>query len=120
MAENPIYYMSKRALAALEGSIQKWERVVATGAFGVGPEGCMLCQLYNHHVTRKNHRDACSPVCPVRADTGSNFCAGSPYEYYESAWDDYPADCKAAAVAERDYLKMLRYRAVVKSRPTKA
>lgn len=95
-------------LKALQGSIAKWERVVAEGKDGTNWMDCPLCGLF--------WRENCSG-CPVRDRTGYRMCQGSPFEAYsdarESADDDGIDDVGTeptvieAAKAELDFLKSL-------------
>ena len=96
--------MDERALTALEGSIEKWERIVA-GTWGdMGSINCPLCREFMQV-------NGC-PDCPVCTKTEKSLCEGSPY----TAWDEYTkenrrvfdAESLRLAQAELDFLKSLR------------
>lgn len=108
---------------ALEGSIQKWQKIV--GAF-VEVEGtddlanydeggyrdCPLCLEYHSKakdpVSYERNFDPLCTGCPIMADTGESGCENTPY-------DNWTADDETLgnAVAMLDYLKDLKARTVV-------
>ncbi len=59
--------------AALEGSILKWEGIVAGIMKDEGRDNCPLCDLY--------WSLDCSG-CPVKARSGHAFCENTPYSHY--------------------------------------
>jgi hypothetical protein len=62
--------MDDETLAALKGSIAKWEGIVAGTAADQGERNCPLCQQFP------------SPTCngcPVKERTGRSNCSGTPY-----------------------------------------
>lgn len=72
--------MNRRTLKALEGSIEKWRKIVAREGVDKGVANCPLC------------RELFLPVapchgCPVEESTGVTGCEKSPYE----AWDRHQA-----------------------------
>jgi len=69
--------MDKRTLAALKGSIKKWEGIVAGTAVDAGWRNCPLCTEFHKY-------DSCDG-CPVKAATGADMCDGSPYEDWVEA-----------------------------------
>lgn len=95
--------------AALQGSIQKWEKIVAKTGHDDGRFNCPLCHLFH-----TGSSPACSG-CPVKEYTGTLFCHRTPFD----AWIDYSsAACQTdgyavsdkdveLAQAEVDFLKML-------------
>ena len=66
--------MNAETLAALRGSIAKWQAIVdSTAAKDRGAANCPLCTLFcrgHHHCKR----------CPVKARTGQLGCGESPYD----------------------------------------
>lgn len=91
--------MSKRTATALEGSIKKWEAIVATVATGEeaeehGNEDCPLCQLYHPASTGANWDKGCSRTCPIKKKTGHSYCNESPYENWDR-YDQRLADAEA-------------------------
>ena len=64
--------------AALEGSIEKWEKILKGKALDLGTKNCTLCQ---HYFNPLNYRFYCEG-CPVRMVTGLDGCHGSPYTEY--------------------------------------
>ncbi len=98
--------MTKETLAALEGSIRKWEAIVRGEGDDYGRENCPLCQLYT----------LCAG-CPIHEDTKISECRKTPYKnwerhQYQSYGDQLPfvvlcPRCEELAQAELDYLKGL-------------
>jgi hypothetical protein len=74
--------MDEETKKALEGSIAKWERIVAGTGYNMGAANCPLCQIFNHHCDDDGSH-YCDDRCPVKIKTGRNFCEGSPYDEYE-------------------------------------
>lgn len=70
---NAMNAMSPETLTALQGSIAKWERIVARTQSNHGREDCALCNLFY---------DSDCVNCPVSAKTGQPFCKGTPYYTY--------------------------------------
>lgn len=106
--------MNKKTLAALKGSIEKWEKIVAGTGGDDGADNCPLCQLFNNDETE----EMCAG-CPVAKKTGLDGCSGTPYpdwgEHFRGILR-YPfvADTKekvAAAEAELAFLRSLLPRA---------
>jgi hypothetical protein len=99
--------MDKRTLTALQGSIEKWKRVLAEEIVGDGYEDCPLCALF-HPLSVDiglSSPDACNG-CPVKEKTGKSLCTGSPYEGYAEALDN-EEDTGEMAEAELDFLRSL-------------
>lgn len=103
--------MTPEAAAALEASIEKWERnarVDHPDDVKLGLTTCPLCRLF--------WGDDCES-CPIAAHTGQIFCEDTPYERADIAagrWEDCP-DSEAlreafreAAEEEVAFLKSLR------------
>ena len=94
--------MPAKTLKALQGSIQKWEKIVEGAGRDEGPRNCPLCKLF--------HANGCDG-CPVATRTNKPYCISSPYE----AWDNYSFDVGEAtdatsrkfARAELKFLKSL-------------
>ena len=85
--------MDSRTLAALRGSIAKWQAIVAGTIEDEGRYNCPLCLRF--------FDDYCHG-CPVRIDTDKLGCEGTPYEDYTASYE--PAHQKKAAEAEVAYL----------------
>jgi len=68
--------MAKKAKKALEGSIQKWIRIISEGGEDGGPDNCPLCQVYNN--------DKNCTGCPVKNFTRQDFCLETPYEEWDA------------------------------------
>lgn len=92
--------MDAETLAALKGSIAKWEAIVAGTGREDGPNNCPLCKMFYFKVDCKG--------CPVRERTGKEACQGTPYEDFVRArnrgWSGVMAD---EAQHELDFLKSL-------------
>lgn len=98
--------MDAKTLEALQGSIEKWEAIVAGTGTNGGPCDCPLCQLYN--VNSWLTTDRCIG-CPVMERTGLQLCADSPYMDYEQAEEDNAdkEQLEELAQAELDFLRSL-------------
>lgn len=100
--------MKPETLAALQASIEHWERLQA-GEFKAGetPSGrsCPLCNMFF------DQRDVTVCVgCPVYQKTGFPACRNTPYADAHHAWYFYgafSAEFKQAAAAEITFLKSL-------------
>jgi hypothetical protein len=107
--------MDARTSAALEASIAHWsENIAAETPDGArtGPDHCALCQEFNPCA----EIDDCDG-CPVFANTGRRYCAGTPYEAAHGAlmmWVDVPSnpasrdEFRKHATAMRNFLIGLR------------
>lgn len=105
--------MDKATLKALNGSIKKWEGIVAGRVADKGPENCPLCMKFHRP---PNNYFYCNG-CPVREATRRRFCNGTPYQDWlkalkknrpefgdNKATDDETVMC---AVLELEFLKSL-------------
>jgi hypothetical protein len=102
--------MNAETLAALKGSIAKWDAIVAETLSDEGAINCPLCQLFA--------RKGCIG-CPVRASSGMAQCSGTPYaNWYDGCrrehlgntylpWFATTDELKALARAEADFLRSL-------------
>jgi hypothetical protein len=103
--------MDDETLSALQGSIKKWEAIVAgTGADDTYRD-CPLCALYIDQ--------AYCEGCPVQERTGRGGCGGSPYDAWADAqhagtpktrpypWRATTPELAALAQAELDFLRSL-------------
>jgi|SRR6185437_1058006 len=106
--------MNDRTKIALEGSIAKWQAIVAGTGTDRGVMNCPLCQEF--------WKAGCNG-CPVAERTGRSFCSGTPYDAWEEEeWPEgEPYDAlnkltdrtarkrlRAIAQAELDFLISLR------------
>lgn len=99
--------MNRETLAALKGSIKKWEKIVAGTECDRGQYNCPLCALFFWAKCRG---------CPVD-DKSNDGCAGTPYDQWIDLFQvtDFRdgkvlannADRKAAAKRELEFLKGL-------------
>lgn len=62
--------MDEKTLKALQGSIEKWRRIVEERGVDKGTKNCPLCQLF--------YKDICTG-CPVSEHTGYAWCEDTPY-----------------------------------------
>jgi hypothetical protein len=98
--------MTPKTLTALQGSIAKWEAILAGTAQDEGTNNCPLCLVF--------WRNDCRG-CPVRERTGQTLCEGSPYDAWASHWNEHPAiawtasdpETRRLAVAELEFLTSL-------------
>lgn len=87
-------YTRAQVREALEGSIMKWQRIVAGGTNGCASD-CALCRLFNPYQKYLPLKESIAQGClgcPVMARTGQSFCKGSPYERYEELEHDVDDD----------------------------
>jgi hypothetical protein len=99
--------MDVDTLKALQGSITKWEGIVAGTLKNEGPDNCPLCQKFF-----KPYGSAMACIgCPVMKQTGHPFCVKTPYRKYEEeeAWAINPNSetLNTLALQELDFLKSL-------------
>lgn len=69
--------MDKATLKALKGSIKKWEGIVEGTGVDNGDENCPLCGKFAHRMDFRSGTHC--EGCPVKAATGLDGCAGSPW-----------------------------------------
>jgi hypothetical protein len=104
--------MDAKTLTALQGSIMKWEKIVAGTGVDRGTENCPLCEMFFNE--DYFNEEPCNG-CPVAKKTGKLYCYGTPYGAYANLCDwggkaGEPAtmqEQKAAAQAELDFLRSL-------------
>jgi hypothetical protein len=96
--------MDDETLAALKGSIAKWEAIVDGTGVDDGPDNCPLCEIF--------YAKECIG-CPVALKSGYPGCSNTPYE---DQWGQVFSDCftniyrantperKVAAQAELHFL----------------
>lgn len=91
--------MNAETLNALQGSIAKWEAIVAGTGSDKGWRNCPLCQLFNNP---NEDREYTCGGCPVVAAVGATECEDTPY--YE--WVDIfgMLELKEANTPERQAL----------------
>lgn len=100
--------MDDEALCLLEGSIEKWEAIVAGTGEDHGTDNCDLCAGFH---------DLDCDGCPVAAKTGLKGCRRTPYTLWDThmrvAHEDGNrkvagcAECDRLAQAELDFLRSL-------------
>lgn len=93
--------MDAKTLKALNGSIKKWEAIVAGTGIDAGRINCPLCRLFFYN-------DCFG--CPVSKKTQQDGCSGSPYDEYLdlSEGEGTHDELRNAAKKELDFLKSLR------------
>ena len=74
--------MNKKTLAALKGSILKWEKIVDGSGIDMGCDNCPLCQRFRGELNNAPADDCAG--CPVAA-AGFPACVGSPYQAWITA-----------------------------------
>ena len=68
--------MTPETLAALRGSIEKWDRIAAQEDVDRGTDNCPLCSIFwGRRGDRGNHCEG----CPVFIATGAISCVRTPY-----------------------------------------
>lgn len=99
--------MNKKTLAALRGSIKKWEGIVKGIVIDEGEYNCPLCQLFN-----TIHGNKCKG-CPIHKKVKLLWCRGTPYRRFSNhncVCDKNPRVCKThkrLAEKELEFLKSL-------------
>jgi hypothetical protein len=97
--------MDELTLTALQGSIAKWEAIVAGTGKDDGPLNCPLCAQF-HPDYRTDGRIACEG-CPI-SEAGYPGCSNDEYsDFCVSRSDGEAALMHAAAVGELALLKSL-------------
>lgn len=113
--------VNKGDLALIQGSIEKWEKVVIhhesdgeKGQDGCAAASCPLCCKYNWYANDAIDRNGkqCAG-CPISLDTGKTGCSGTPYDEYDNLAEycsedtDYHLEALELAEQMLDYLKRL-------------
>lgn len=75
--------MDAKTKEALEGSIEKWLKIVTWTGGDDSCDNCPLCWLF--------HDDDCDG-CPVSNSTGLMYCSGSPYAIWRGAINNTEQD----------------------------
>jgi len=98
--------MTPKTLAALEGSIKKWEAISKGLAQDHGTDDCPLCHIF--YAKADSVYDRCVG-CPVRAASGRSRCASTPYiEFHaEKQLNPHSPAYFTAAQAELEFLRSL-------------
>lgn len=102
--------MNVETLNALQGSIAKWEAIVAGNGVDRGWANCPLCMRFNNPET--DNEEECGG-CPVAEEVGMTACEETPYyEWAELFAVGQPKaantpERKALAQAELDFLRSL-------------
>jgi hypothetical protein len=112
------YDWTHESLAALRGSIAKWQGVVFGEVRDYGVVNCPLCRMfYAGEPDDEGDHHACVK-CPVYYRTGESDCGDTPYEEWAKLsrdqdqnltsgyWPKTPEQV-AAAKAELDFLMLL-------------
>jgi len=73
--------MNKRALDAINGSIAKWEAIVAGTGEDRGEGNCPLCHAFY------SLDDSCDR-CPIAKKVGDSFCESTPYTKWRRSFPD--------------------------------
>lgn len=75
--------MNKETLLALQGSIKKWEAIVAGTGWDKGANNCPLCQRFPfgrcHNEDPFESNSENNEVCPVALKAGRAYCESTPY-----------------------------------------
>ena len=107
--------MDAKTLTALQGSIDKWEKIAFHGGLDNGYRNCPLCRLFSRPDYDGQPGLPDCDGCPVALEVGTDGCDMTPYE----EWQDYQFEMekndstvfdeksKALAVKELEFLKSL-------------
>lgn len=112
--------MDTKTCEALEGSIKKWELILAGEGRDEGYRNCPLCQMFNTPELNASRTGPACEGCPVREETGEGGCRNTPYEKWDELcaslrtdWIDpaitpvFRRELEKCAMAELDFLKGL-------------
>lgn len=101
--------MDAKTLAALRGSIAKWEGIVAGEIEDNGGDNCPLCQMFNPNPRPSTMSEAQACLgCPVRDRSGEKYCRDTPYADIEDVGEEYGENSEEyQEVAQRE-LKFLK------------
>jgi hypothetical protein len=72
--------MNHKTRIALEGSIEKWEKIVMGTGKDEGCSNCPLCEEFWNYQCKD---------CPVRQATGQIYCRGTPYAKWADMQEEY-------------------------------
>lgn len=112
--------MDKETLEVLEGSISKWEKIVAGTGKDEGTDNCSLCRKFYDLEGPETEdgdpfRQEMCYGCPVSIASGDIGCGSTPYAEWSylvhGSVFPHKADTEAkktAAQQELDFLKSLR------------
>lgn len=87
--------MDEKTLAALRGSIAKWQAIANGTGDDLGTANCPLCQMFNNSSTQDEEDFDTCVGCPVMERTGQDECGSTPY------WDYYQAGAQMGKNSER-------------------
>jgi hypothetical protein len=79
MTDKP-YEWPPKSLAALRGSIAKWQAIVEGIGRDHGVMNCPLCEMFYDGKTNDEGFPQDCVGCPVYHQTGEDNCVGTPYE----------------------------------------
>ena len=106
--------MNPDTLEALQGSIAKWEAIVAGTGADRGGVNCPLCLHFGEDCS---HPDDIDDICPVAIAAKNTGCENTPYEAWSTHQkkdhnSHYPTTtkcptCITLAQAELDFLRSL-------------
>jgi hypothetical protein len=71
--------MYERELAAIKGSVEKWEGIVNLRGIDHGEEDCPLCIEFRE--------ESSCDGCPIKIKTGTSLCFETPYEEWRNTSD---------------------------------
>lgn len=83
--------MDEKTLTALQGSIKKWEAIVAGTGLDAGTINCPLCQEFadkTGDIDDDTWREDGCVGCPVAETVGTHSCGRTPYSDWAAyTWD---------------------------------
>lgn len=103
-------------IAAIDGSIIKWEKIVSGEHKDHGSEDCPLCQMFNPNLpnTPASMRPTGCYGCPIYKDTSFSFCSATPYQEFKN-FEQSETYGPPAAQKMLNYLKTLKGKCHVSS-----
>jgi len=110
--------MDETTLTALQGSIKKWEAIVAGTGGDAGVENCPLCAAFADAEDEDPEGWLECYGCPVAHTVGQTSCGGTPYVQWANGvrahektaaypWKATTPELVALAQAELDFLTSL-------------
>lgn len=84
-------------LSALEGSVEKWQRIYDGRASNGGPDDCPLCQMFLtpfQFCLSLDERAKQCLHCPVALSVGETNCRNTPYQTYWHNPTKHNAGCE--------------------------
>lgn len=115
-----VHVMTPEVAAALEASIDHWDklsRAEIPETVSIGVSYCALCRIFHPSFGPRIGRTGGCDGCPVHSKTDKSFCQGTPFIEADAAFRTFRWNgtsrgsgkvFRSAAAVERDFLISLR------------